>query len=188
MELPQDSAGSTPKNAVLPVSLPTFIVGSVVLLVVVSIVSAFLGATIAMHSMPPAPKASAVDLIPLQEQQAYGRVVAIDYPLVVLNSNLAGNDCASVLSTANCEGDLSLLSRDAGKFMTDLKALKVPACFASTNAIFLQALPQLQNGATALEQAVRNNDAAAAKATVSQITQGSNGLERAMAAYKTATC
>lgn len=188
MEPLHDSSSPTPKNAILPVTLPTFFIGSIVLLVVVSLVSAFLGATIAVHSMPPVPKSAAVDLIPLQAQQAYGRVVAIDYPLVVLNSDLAGNDCSVALLTDNCEGDLSTLSRDAGKFVTDLKALKVPACFASANVLFLQALPQLQSGASALEQAVKNNDAAAAKATVSQITQGSDGLERAMAAYKTATC
>ncbi len=188
METQPYLSGSSAKTAALPVSRLTFIIGSIALLIVVSLVSAFLGATIAVRSMPPTPKPAVVDLTPLHQQQAYGRVIAIDYPLVVLNSNLAGSDCSSVLSTASCETDLSLLAQDAGRFLTDLKSLKVPACFASADALFLQALPQLQSGASALERAVKDNDAKAASATAPQIKQGSDGLERAMAAYKTATC
>ncbi len=106
----------TTNTAILAVTRPTFIAGSIVLIVVVALLSAFLGAVIAVHSIP---KPQAVTLTPLQEQQAYGRVIAIDYPLDVLNNNLAADNCSYSSSTAECEIDLTNLARDDNTFMND---------------------------------------------------------------------
>lgn len=127
-------------------------------------------------------------LTTLREQQAYARIITIDYPLDALNYNLMSDNCTYSSSTAECEVDLTNLARDDGQFATDLKALHVPACLASANTLFLQGLPQEVSGAAALEQAVKNNDAGAESTAVTQLSQGFDGVSKAMVAYKSATC
>lgn len=123
----------------------------------------------------------------LGQQQAYARVIAIDYPLDVLDYNLMSNDCNNG-SISLCATDASRVGSNALKFQADLKTLKVPSCLSKANGLFLSALQDEATGGAGLSAGLKNNDDAKVSAASTALKNGFDGITNAMTAYKSASC
>lgn len=194
-----------PRNTTVPTLSPSApsprlspststLLGNRYILPAITVVLGFLVGIGLMAVVMPKPVDPATYMKPLQaqqvslkQQQAYARVITIDYPLDVLNFNLMSNDCNNNL-VSSCETDASQVASDAVRFQTDLKARTVPACLAHANSLFLAALQDEVQGGTGLDTALKNNDTTQANAAATSLKNGFDGIESAMAAYKAATC
>lgn len=157
------------------------------------IIGALVGAlvSVALQPKPINPstytKPLQVEQTSLQQQTRYGRVVSLNYVLLVSHYNQMVTDLNASNVSAS-EGDATLLSTSTATFLTDLQKTTVPVCLQSTNAAFVQGLTSIQQGASLLDKALVANDAGQSNQAGRQIAQGFDQITTAEGDYAAAVC